>query len=89
MYKDEKMRGQAMSKMTQDIREYNSNISKIDKNLAQIDLAMKGLTGASFEKVKAQRAKIVIKKQNLEKELKDMQSRYNYLKEPEPEIVVK
>jgi hypothetical protein len=39
--------------------------------------------------VKAQRAKIVIKKQNLEKELKDMQSRYNYLKEPEPEIVVK
>ena len=89
MYKDEKMRGQAMSKMTQDIREYNSNISKIDENLAQIDSSMKGLTGASLERVKAYREKITIKKQNLEKELKDMQSRYDYLKEPEPEIVVK
>jgi len=89
MYKDEKMRGQAMSKMTQDIREYNSNISKVDENLAQIESAMKGLSGASLERLKAYRKKITIKKQSLEKELKDIQSRYDYLKEPEPEIVVK
>jgi chromosome segregation ATPase len=89
MYKDEKIRGQAMAKMTQDINEYNSNISKIDENLAQIESAMKGLSGASLEKVKAHRKKITIKRQSLEKELKDIQSKYDYLKEPEPEIVVK
>ena len=89
MYKDEKIRGQAMAKMTQDIKEYNSNISKIDENLAQIESAMKGLSGASLEKVKAHRKKITIKRQSLEKELKDIQSKYDYLKEPEPEIVVK
>ena len=89
MYKDEKIRGQAMAKMSQDIKEYNSNISKIDENLAQIESAMKGLSGASLERVKAHRKKITIKRQSLEKELKDIQSKYDYLKEPEPEIVVK